>query len=100
LPLVLAKEPVNCDAFKQTQQILSSSDYQDSTNISNEMKKRNVAKYTPEMKSKIVMEKAAFSTKIFSPQADLNLKNKLVKCYILSIALYGADTWTLRESRR
>ena len=27
---------------------------------------------------------------------DLNLRNKLVKCYIWSIALYGADTWTLR----
>jgi hypothetical protein len=28
--------------------------------------------------------------------ADLNLKKKLVKCYIWSIALYGAETWTLR----
>jgi hypothetical protein len=28
---------------------------------------------------------------------DLNLRKKLVKCYISSIALYGAETWTLRE---
>ena len=26
-----------------------------------------------------------------------NLSNKLVKCYIRSIALYGADTWRLRQ---
>jgi hypothetical protein len=37
------------------------------------------------------MAKAAFSTKIFSLEADLNLKNTLVKCYILSTALFGAD---------
>jgi hypothetical protein len=51
------------------------------------------------MKSIIVITKAAFSKKI-PPEADLNLKNKLVKCYILSIALYGADTWTIREGKR
>ena len=27
---------------------------------------------------------------------DLELKKKLVKCYIWSIALYGAENWTLR----
>ena len=27
---------------------------------------------------------------------DLNLRKRLVKCYIWSIALYGAETWTLR----
>jgi hypothetical protein len=26
---------------------------------------------------------------------DLELRKKLLKCYILSIALYGAETWTL-----
>jgi hypothetical protein len=30
------------------------------------------------------------------PYADLELRKKLVKCYIRSIALYGAETWTLR----
>jgi hypothetical protein len=70
------------------------------TNIRNEVKKGNVARCTPEMKSKIVMAKAAFSTKIFSPESDLNLKNKLVKCYIFNIALYSAETWTLREGKR
>jgi hypothetical protein len=28
---------------------------------------------------------------------DLNLRKKLVKCYIWSMALYGAETWTLRR---
>jgi hypothetical protein len=28
---------------------------------------------------------------------NLNLRKKLAKCYILSIALYGAETWTLRK---
>jgi hypothetical protein len=33
-----------------------------------------------------------FTSKLF-----LNLRTKLVKCYIWSIALYGAETWTLRK---
>jgi hypothetical protein len=27
---------------------------------------------------------------------DLELSKKLVKCYIFSVAIYGAETWTLR----
>jgi len=27
---------------------------------------------------------------------DLELRKELVKCYVWSIALYGAETWTLR----
>jgi hypothetical protein len=27
---------------------------------------------------------------------DVELRKKLVKCYIWNIALYGAETWTLR----
>ena len=29
---------------------------------------------------------------------DLDLRKKLVKCYIWSMALYGAETWTLRAA--
>jgi hypothetical protein len=32
----------------------------------------------------------------FISTLDLKLRKKLVKCYIWSIALYGAETWTLR----
>jgi hypothetical protein len=44
------------------------------------------------------MDKAAFNKKrvIFTSTLDLELRKKLVKCYIWSIALYGAETWTLR----
>jgi hypothetical protein len=30
----------------------------------------------------------------------LELKKKLVRCYIWSIALYGAETWTLRTEEQ
>jgi hypothetical protein len=43
------------------------------------------------------MAKAAFNKKktLFTSKLDLNLRKKLIKCYIWSIALYGAETWTL-----
>jgi len=33
---------------------------------------------------------------LFASILDLKLRKKLVKCYIWSIALYDADTWTIR----
>src|SRR5215471_15124186 len=44
------------------------------------------------------MARAAFNKKrtLFTSTLDLELRKKLVKCYIWSIALYGAETWTLR----
>ena len=44
------------------------------------------------------MAKAAFSKMmaLFNNTLDLELRKKLVNCYIWSIALYGAETWTLR----
>jgi len=44
------------------------------------------------------MAKAAFNKKwaLFTSTSDLELRKKLLKCYIWSIALYGAETWTLR----
>jgi hypothetical protein len=43
------------------------------------------------------MAKAAFNKKraIFTSKMDLELRKKLVKRYIWSIALYGVETWTL-----
>jgi hypothetical protein len=45
------------------------------------------------------MAKAAFNKKrtLFTSTLDLQLKKKLVKCYIWNIALYAAETWTLRS---
>jgi hypothetical protein len=34
---------------------------------------------------------------LFTRKLDLNLRKKLVKFYIWSIALYGAQTWTFRK---
>jgi hypothetical protein len=44
------------------------------------------------------MAKAAFNKKRtpFTSTLNLELSRKLVKCYVWSIALYGAETWTLR----
>jgi hypothetical protein len=56
----------------------------------------NDASCTREIKSRIAMAKAAFNNKtLFTSKLDLNLRKNLVKCYIWSIALYGAETWTL-----
>jgi hypothetical protein len=43
------------------------------------------------------MAKAVFNKKktLFTSKLDLNLRRKLVKCYIWNMALYGAETWTL-----
>jgi len=58
----------------------------------------NDGRCTCEIKCRIAMAKAAFIKKraLFTSTFDLELRKKLVKCYICSIALYGAETWTFR----
>jgi hypothetical protein len=58
----------------------------------------NDGRCTCEIKSRIAMAKAAFNKTraLFTSTVDLELGKKLVKCYIWSIALYGAETWTLQ----
>jgi len=43
------------------------------------------------------MANAAVNKKraLFTSTLGLELRKKLVKCYIWSVALYGAETWTL-----
>jgi hypothetical protein len=55
-----------------------------------------------ETKSRIAMAKVAFKKKraLFTGKMYLELRKKLVKCYIWSIALYGAETGTLRRDRK
>jgi len=39
------------------------------------------------------MAKVAFSKKtLFTRKLDLNLRKKLIKCYIWNMAFYGAET--------
>jgi hypothetical protein len=49
----------------------------------------NDGRCTREIKSRIAMAKAAFNKKytLFTGKLDLNLRKKLVKCYIWSMAL-------------
>jgi len=58
----------------------------------------NDGRCTYEIKCRTAMAKAAFNKKraLCTSTLDLELRKKLVKCYIWSIALYGAETWTLR----
>jgi hypothetical protein len=56
----------------------------------------NDGRCTREIRFRIAMEKAAFNKKktLFTSKLDLNLRKKLVKCYIWSAALSGAETGT------
>jgi hypothetical protein len=55
-----------------------------------------------EIKSRTAMAKVAFNKKValFTSTLDLKLRKKLVKFYIWSIALYGAETWTIRADQK
>jgi hypothetical protein len=59
-------------------------------------------KCTREIKFRIAMAKAAFNKKktLFTSKLDLNLRKKLVKCYIWKMALHDAETWTLRAAEQ
>jgi len=54
----------------------------------------NDGRCTCEIKGRIAMAKATFNMKmaLFTSTLDLELRKKLVKCYIWSIASYGAET--------
>ena len=45
------------------------------------------------------MARTAFDKRkiLLSSKLDLNLRKNLVKCYIWSTAVYGAETWTFRR---
>jgi hypothetical protein len=59
----------------------------------------NDARCIQEIKSRIAMANTAFNKKksIFASKLALNLRKKLVKCCTLNIALFGAETRTLRK---
>ena len=50
-----------------------------------------------EVKQRIAMAKEAFNRKkrIFCGSLQKELRKRLVKCFVWSVALYGAETWTL-----
>jgi hypothetical protein len=54
----------------------------------------NDGRCTCEIKCRVAVAKAAFNKKrtLFTRTLDLELRKKLVKCYVWSIASYGAET--------
>jgi hypothetical protein len=58
----------------------------------------NDGRCTCEIKCRFAMTKAAFNKKraLSTGTLDVELRKKLVKCYTWSMALHGAETWTLR----
>jgi hypothetical protein len=54
----------------------------------------NGARCTREIKSRIIMEKTAFSKKKALFTSKLDLRKKLIKFYFFGIVLYGAKPWT------
>ena len=77
------KQPENMEYFKYLGSMLT-----------------NDGSCTCEIKSRIAMTMVAFNKKktLFTNTLDLNLKKKLVKCYIWSMNLHGAETWTIRAA--
>ena len=60
---------------------------------------RENSKYKQEIRFRINMAKAAYNRKttVFTCKLNLNIREKPVKCYIWSTALYGAENWTSRK---
>jgi hypothetical protein len=58
----------------------------------------NDGRCTCDIKPRISVAKAAFNKRraLITSKMDLQLRKKLVKCYIWSIGLYSAGNWTLR----
>jgi len=59
----------------------------------------NGTKCTLKSKPVNAVAKAAYIRKKNLPtsKVDFSLRKKIIKCYIWRIALYGAQTWTLRK---
>ena len=55
-----------------------------------------------DVKQKRIMAKEAFNRKrsIFCESLEKELRKRLVKCFVWSIVLYGAETWTLRRNEQ
>ena len=49
-----------------------------------------------EMAKKVFMEKK----KLFTGKMNLELKKRIMKCLVWSVALYAAEMWTLTQTER
>jgi hypothetical protein len=59
----------------------------------------NDIRSTCEIKFRIAKAKAAFKNdnSLSASKVDLNLRNEVPKCCILSVALHGPESWTIRK---
>ena len=55
-----------------------------------------------EVKQRIAMAKEPFNRKRsdFYGPLENELRKRLVKCFVWSVVLYGAETWTLRRNEQ
>jgi len=55
-----------------------------------------------EIRSRIEMAKKVFmeKKKLFTGKMNLELKKRIMKCLVWSVALYAAETWTLTQTDR
>ena len=64
--------------------------------------KRYSSYCTREIKMRIAMTKEAFKRKLslLTSKLNIDIRKKLVRCYVWSIAIYGSETWVLRKFER
>ena len=53
-----------------------------------------------DIRSRIAMGKKAFmdKRKLFASSLNLVLRKRIIKCFVWSVALYAAETWTLTKA--
>ena len=57
----------------------------------------NDARFNMKINPGFQWQKKLSKGRFFTSKSSLNLRKKLIKCCIWGIALYGAETWTLRK---
>lgn len=55
-----------------------------------------------EIRARVAMAKETFKlhNSLFTASLELQLKKRLMKCFVWSVFLYGSETWTLRKEDR
>ena len=48
----------------------------------------------------VIAKKQLIVKQLLISKLNIELRNKLVRCYVWSIVLYGSETWILSQSER
>ena len=94
--MVIGRKPENIDIRIKDESIEVDSFKYLGCNISSNMN------CCQEVKQRIAMAKEAFTRKrsIFCGPLEKELRKRLGKCFVWSVVLYGAETWTLRQNEQ